>query len=90
MRGCLRNMDNIIRKLLDLDTTSRLRVVNLVVQDAVADGLISEDGDMEETIILMWLAELNLLDGIRENIEAQELLNEAQKDYLWSIVLGGV
>ena len=90
MRGCLRNMDNIIRKLLDLDTTSRLRVVKLVVQDAVADGLISEDGDMEETIILMWLAELNLLDGIRENIEAQELLNEAQKDYLWSIVLGGV
>lgn len=83
-------MDDIIRKLLDLDVASRLRVVKLVVQDAVADGLINEDGDMEETIILMWLAELNLLDGIRENIEAQELLNEAQKDYLWSIVLGGV
>lgn len=82
-------MENIIRKLVDLDMPSRLRVVKLVVQDAVADGLISEDGDMEETIIKMWLAELNLLDGIRENIEAQELLNEAQKDYLWSIVLEG-
>lgn len=88
MRGCLRNMDNIIHSIIDLDIDSRLMVMKIVSQGAIAEELIDE-GE-EETLVRMWLTELNILDNIRESIEAQELLSEDQKDYIWSIVLEGV
>ena len=88
MRGCLRNMDNIIHSVIDLDIDSRLMVMKIVSQGAIAEELIDE-GE-EETLVRMWLTELNILDNIRESIEAQELLSEDQKDYIWSIVLEGV
>lgn len=88
MRGCLRNMDNIIHSIIDLDIDSRLMVMKIVSQGAIAEELIDE-GE-EETLVRMWLTELNILDSIRESIEAQELLSEDQKDYIWSIVLEGV
>lgn len=88
MRGCLRNMDNIILSLVDLDMDTRLMIMKTVVSGAIADGII--DKDEEEMLVKMWLTELVMLDGIRESIEAQGLLTEEQKDYIWSIVLEGV
>lgn len=88
MRGCLRNMDNIILSLVDLDMDTRLMIMKTVVRGAISEGFI--DKDEEEMLVKMWLSELVLLDGIRESIEAQGLLSEEQKDYIWSIVLEGV
>ena len=81
-------MENIIHSLVDLDMSSRLIIMKIAVQGAIADGIIDEQE--EEAIVKTWITELNLLDRIKESIEAQELLNEDQKDYLWSIVLKGV
>lgn len=88
MRGCLRSMENITHRLIDLDMTSRLMMIEGVIQDAISEGIIDENE--EETLVNMWITELRTLDNIKENIEAQELLTENQKEYIWSIVMGGV
>ena len=81
-------MNNIIHSLIDLDMDSRLLMMKIVTQGAISEGVIDED--QEDSIVGMWIIELNMLDDIRESIEAQGLLSEEQKDYIWSIVLEGV
>lgn len=88
MRGCLRNMDNIIQLLIDEDKITREVIIALATKQGLMDGTIK---DKEEGAhIMFWMTRLDLLDDIRARINDEELLTEDQKSYLWSIVLGGV
>lgn len=81
-------MESIIHSLIDLDMDTRLMIMKTVAHGSMSEGIIDEDE--EESLVKMWITQLVLLDDIRESIEAQELLSEEQKDYIWSIVLEGV
>lgn len=81
-------MGNFISMLIDLDEDTRLMTISTMIYMALSNDLMEKED--EEGLVKILLAKLALLDGIRESIDAQELLTEEQKDYIWSIVMEGV